>query len=227
MTSSIKERLRGGDIVTVVNVGGANPDAVEMLARYGADIAFIDCEHSGIGLDAASHCIRAARASGIATVVRSWSRDPSVLVQYFDRKADGIVLPHVETAAEAEALIEAARYACGSASADKLLVVQIESRRGAEAVDEIGAVEGIDAVLIGPSDLTWDLSRSRDVEAPETQTVIDHVCARLRAAGKPFGMPVPLGGIDRFRTRGGTFLYHPLEWLVRDALAGLRQRLDR
>lgn len=225
MTAKLKQRIADGETVIVVNAGGANPDAVEMLAKHGADIVFIDCEHTGIGLDAATHCLRAARASGITTVVRTWSRDPAVIVQYFDRKADGIVLPHVESAEEAQALVEVTRYACGAGATEKILIVQIESKKGVEAVDAIGGVAGIDVVLVGPSDLTWDMTRQRDTSVPEVQSAIDHVCARLSAAGKRFGMPVPVAGIARFHARGGTFLYQSLDSLIQSSLHDLRSRV--
>jgi 2-keto-3-deoxy-L-rhamnonate aldolase RhmA len=77
MIQRIKMKLACGEPVIAVNVGG-NPDVVEMLGRYGTDMAFIDCERTGLGLNTATQLIRAARASGLPSVVRSWSREPEV-----------------------------------------------------------------------------------------------------------------------------------------------------
>lgn len=145
MPLPIKEKIASGQYVVVINIGGHNPDAVEMLARVGADLAFIDCERTGLGLESATELIRAARASGIPTVVRSWSKVPEVIVQYLDRKADGIVVPRVDSAEEAASIVELVRYACGKDAANKLVIPQIESRVAVAAIDSMVAVPGIDA----------------------------------------------------------------------------------
>ena len=214
MISAIREKLARGEVVIAVNLGGHNPDIVETLARAGADVAFIDCERTGIGLDAATDLIRAARAARLPAVVRSESKAPEVLVRYLDRRADGIVVPHVDSAAEAAAVVELVRYACGEAAADKLVVVQIETRAAVQAVDAIAAVPGIDVVLIGPNDLAYEMTGRRGARTPDVDAAIEQVAARLRAAKRPFGMPARLGEITRFRALGAVFLYYPVEWLL-------------
>lgn len=210
--------MKRGEVAIAVNLSGRNPDIVEHLARLGADLAFIDCERSGIGLDAATDLIRAARAAGLPCVVRSWSREHEVLVRYLDRKADGIVVPHVDSAEEAAAIVELVRYACGAAAADKLVVVQIESQAAVKAVDAMAAVPGVDVFLIGPNDLSYEMTGTRGARTPEVNRAIEHVAARLRHAGRAFGMPARLDEIARFRALGATFLYYPVEWLLERAL---------
>ena len=63
MTVAVKQKMARGEAAVVVNLAGHNPDLLEPLARWGADVAFIDCERTGIGIDAASDLIRAARAA--------------------------------------------------------------------------------------------------------------------------------------------------------------------
>jgi 2-keto-3-deoxy-L-rhamnonate aldolase RhmA len=214
-------------MIIAVNVGGANPDAVEMLSRAGADIAFIDCERGGVGLDAATHLLRAARASGIAGVVRSWSKEPAILVQYLDRKADGLVIPHVDSVGEANAIVECVRYACGERSSEKLIIAQIESQDAVRAVEDLAQVEGLDAFLIGTNDLAYDMTGKWGIATPELDAAVDHVCEHLRAAKKPFGMPCRIADIRKFRERGGTIAYHTMEWLVERALSEFALELGR
>jgi 4-hydroxy-2-oxoheptanedioate aldolase len=218
---AVKEKLRRGEVVVAVNLGGHNPDIVEHLARLGADVAFVDCERTGIGLDAATDLIRAARAAGLPAVVRSWSREPEVLVQYLDRKADGIVVPHVESAKETTAIVELVRYACGDAAKDKLVIVQIETRAAVKAVDEMAEVPGVDVFLIGPNDLSYEMTGKRGSRTPEVNAAIEHVSGRLRSAGRAFGLPARVGEITQFRATGATFLYYPIEWLLERALEEL------
>jgi 2-keto-3-deoxy-L-rhamnonate aldolase RhmA len=227
MTSALKQKLKSGDVVVAVNVGGTNPDVMEPLARLGADAAFIDCERTGIGLDGAATLISAARAAGLPALVRSWSRAPEALVRYLDRKADGIIVPHVDTPEEAASIAELVRYACGDAAAAKLVVVQIETRAAVNAVDAIALVPGIDVVLLGPNDLAYDMTGRRGARTPEVSQAIEHVAARLRQARRSFGMPARLDEIERFRALGAQFLYYPVEWLLERALGELLRALNR
>jgi 4-hydroxy-2-oxoheptanedioate aldolase len=218
---AVKEKLRRGEVVVAVNLGGHNPDLIEHLARLGADVAFVDCERTGIGLDAATDLIRAARAAGLPAVVRSWSRAPEALVRYLDRKADGIVVPHVESPAEAAAVVELVRYACGDAAPDKLVIVQIETQAAVKVVDAMAAVPGVDVFLIGPNDLSYEMTGTRGARTPEVKAAIEHVASRLRGAGRAFGLPARVGEIAQFRAMGATFLYYPVEWLLERALEEL------
>ena len=221
----LKQRIAAGESVVAVNVGGANPDILEALHRFGADLAYIECHRNGKGHDAATDLIRAARACGLPALVRSWSSDPAVLVQYLDRKADGIVVPHVDDAAQVARIVELVRYACGASAAQKIVVIQIETRRAVEAIDEMAAVDGADVFLIGPNDLAYDLTGTRGVRTLETEQAIDHAASRLRAAGRRFGMPGRFDELAVFRARGCTVLYYPVEWLFERALAELNQAL--
>ncbi len=220
-----KARLAAGETVVAVNVGGANPDLIEALRAHGADIALIDCERTGIGIDAATELIRAARACGLPAIVRSRSADPAELVQYLDRKADGIVVPHVDSPADAAAIVEVVRYACGPAAAAKLVVVQIETRNALDAIDAMARVDGIDVFLIGPNDLAYDLTGVRGARTDETEAALDRITTRLGQAGRRYGMPSRIGELATFRSRGCTFLYYPVEWLLENALRELKCRL--
>ncbi len=228
MTSAVKQKMARGEVATVINLAGHNPDLLDTLARWGADVAFVDCERTGIGLDAATDLIRAARAARLPAVVRSWSRAPEVLVQYFDRKADGIVVPHIDSAEEAASVVELVRYACGEAAArEKLVVVQIETPAAVAAVDAIAAVPGIDVVLLGPNDLSYEMTGVRGNMTAEVERTIEHLAARLRSAGRAFGMPARLEQVARFRAMGATFLYYPVEWLVERAMQELLRETGR
>ena len=224
---ALREKMRRGEVVVAVNVGGRNPDIIETLARAGADVAFVDCERTGIGLDAATDLIRAARAARIPAVVRSWSKAPEAIVRYLDRKADGIVVPHVDTPEEAASYVELVRYACGDGAAGKLVVTQIETLAAVKCAGEMAAVPGIDVLLIGPNDLSYEMTGTRGARTPAVEQAIAQVSATVRAAGRAFGMPARLGELPAFRALGATFLYYPVEWLLERGLAELREVASR
>ena len=224
MSKALKERFARGEPVITVNLGGANPDTLDMLARFGAHLAMVDCERTGLGLEAATDLLRAARAAGIPAVVRSWSPQQEVLVQYLDRKASGLIVPRIESAAQAKAVVETVKYACQDA-AERLVILQIESRAGIAQAKAIAAVPGVDAILIGPTDLAYDMTGQKFKVTDEVHAALDGLCATLREARMPFGMPVNMGDYERFKARGATLVYYPLYQLVERGLAELKQRL--
>ena len=224
----LKQRFRNQQPVIAVNVGGRNPDVMAVLAKAGAHAAFIDCERTGIGLDVATELIRAAKVVGLTTLVRSWSKDPAVLVQFMDRQVDGLVVPHINCAQDAVDVVELVRYACGNDKASsKIIIVQIETRQAIEALDEIIAVPGVDAYLIGPNDLAYSMMGQRSARTPDVLAAITGIAKRLKAAGKPFGLPVKIEELPDFLASGASLLYYPIEWLLTSALEDLTNRLDQ
>lgn len=216
-----QQRLRQGQSVIAVNVGGRNPDILKALATSGADFAFIDCERSGIGLDVATDMIRAAQVAGLAPIVRSWSKDPQVLVQYMDRQACGLVVPHINTAQDAADVVELMHYACGEQAANKSVIVQIETVDAVRNLESIMAVPGVDAYLVGPNDLAYSLMGKRGAQTPEVMATIAKVSQQLQQAGKVFGMPANWAQLEAFKQAGATLLYFPVEWLLDRALREL------
>jgi len=219
--SSHQQRLRDGKTVIAINVGGRNPDVMQVLGQSGAHVAFIDCERTGIGLDAATELIRAARIAGLCSVVRSWSKDPAVLVQYLDRQADGLVVPHINNAQDAADVVELVRYACGPKAQDKTVIVQIETVEAVKNLDSIMAVPGVNAYLIGPNDLAYSMTGQRGGKTPDVLEAVERISKTLHAAGKRFGMPADWSQLENFQNIGATFLYFPIEWLLTKALKDL------
>ena len=222
----LKQRFHDQQPVIAVNVGGRNTDVMAALASAGAHAAFIDCERSGIGLDVATDLIRAAKVVGLTSLVRSWSKDSAVLVQFLDRQVDGLVVPHINCAQDAVDAVELVRYACGDKAADKIVIVQIETREAIENLDDIMAVPGVDAYLIGPNDLAYSLMGQRGARTPEVLAAVDGIANRLKAAGKPFGLPCKLDDLPDFLASGASLIYYPIEWLLASALKDLTARLD-
>ena len=198
-----------------INPGGPSLEAVDLLGSLGLEVLFIDCERTAIGLESIAPMARTAQVHGTAAIVRSHSAYPEDLVRYLDRKIDGIVLPKVESADQALMLVDTVRYACGKQARDKIVIAQIESVEGVRKWKEIAAVEGIDLFLIGPNDLSHSLGFAGDLTHPELVSTLDRLASDLRAAGCAFGLPVPADQMQAWLGKGATFLYHPLEWIIR------------
>jgi 4-hydroxy-2-oxoheptanedioate aldolase len=220
-----QQRLRDGQVVIAVNLAGRNPDVLKPLSQAGAHIAFIDCERTGLGLDAATELIRASHAAGLCPMVRSWSKEPEVLVRYLDRQASGLIVPHIKTVDDVRSAVELVRYACGTQTHEKSLIVQIETVSAVETLETILSVPGVDAYLIGPNDLAYDMTGQRGAQTPPVMETIKRVADQLRQEKKPFGLPAHWDQLPYFTSLGANFLYFPLEWLLQHALQDLRTAL--
>jgi 2-keto-3-deoxy-L-rhamnonate aldolase RhmA len=221
MRTRAKDKIAARQPVIAINAGGVALEAVDLLGGMGLDVLFIDCERTAIGLESVGPMARAAQAHGAAAVVRSHSAHPEDLVRYLDRKIDGIVLPKVESADQAAMLVDTVRYACGKQAGDKIVIAQIESVEGVRRLSDIAAVPGIDLFLLGPNDLSHSMGFAGDLTQPDLMATIDQLASDLRARGCAFGLPVRAEQMREWIDKGATFLYHPLEWLVRPAFSRL------
>lgn len=212
--------LRAGQLVTLVNAGGRNPDLAPMLARCGATAVFVDCERTGIGLDAAGEVMVAARACGLAAVVRPHARDFAQLVQFLDRGADALVVPHIDSIAQVQEAVEAVRYACGDAAGQRSLVIQIETRGALEALADIAGVPGVDGFLIGPNDIAYEFTGQRGKHTAASRDAIENACSLLWRLRRPFGYPARPEDLAQFHQRRATLHYLSVDWLLE---AGMQQ----
>jgi 2-keto-3-deoxy-L-rhamnonate aldolase RhmA len=153
--------------------------AAEIMAEAGYDFLVVDLEHSPTSVESAAEMIRVIDLAGCSPLVRLPEFSPSIIKQVLDAGAHGIVIPNVDSAHLAEAAVRATRYppdgtrgvglhrAQGyghefleyfeSAQRNLVVVVQIESNSAVQNIEKIVAVDGIDAVMIGPYDLSADL----------------------------------------------------------------------
>lgn len=188
-----------------------HPTVAEICAA-GFDFVVIDTEHTAIGLETLTNLLRAVESldEDVSTFVRVEWNDPVVIKRVLDLGPDGVIVPMVETAAEAREAVEAMRYppegvrgaAPGRASAygrtlaeyfetaNETLrtVVQIETERGMENADEIAAVEGVDAVLVGQGDLSASLGILGEWQADAFQSALRTIVDAVHDAGKPLCM---------------------------------------
>lgn len=207
-----------------------SPVMAEIVAGSGVDWVLIDAEHSPNGLESILAQLYAVSAYPAAPVVRVPIGDPVVIKQVLDLGAQNLLVPMVDSAEEAAGLVRAVRYPTGgvrgvgaslarssrwnrvpgylaNASSTVSLTVQVESAASVAAVDEILAVDGVDAIFVGPADLAASMERLGEPSHPE---VVDAVLTALRAAvaaGKPAGVNafVPEEA-ERYLAAGASFV---------------------
>jgi len=201
----------------------ADPFALEMLATAEFDWVVIDGEHAPNDLQTISAQIAVLEGQHSHTVVRIPTGNDWLIKQVLDAGAQTVLVPMVETADEARELARAMRYppegirGAGAAGArasrfgaipdyvqtandEVCLLVQVETRKGMENLDEILDVEGVDGVFIGPADLAADMGHPGASGAPEVKAAIEDMLGRIAASRKAAGI---LGTSDEAAT-----LYH-------------------
>lgn len=217
-------------------VCSGNPIMAEIAAGSGVDWVLIDGEHSPNGLESILAQLYAVSAYPVAPVVRVPFGDPVVIKQVLDLGAQNLLVPMVDSAEQAAEIVRAVRYpaVAGSAaggirgvgaalarsarwnrvehylrdaSSTISLTVQIESAAAIAAVDEIVAVDGVDAVFIGPADLAASMGHLGQPGRPE---VVDAVLTAIRAANAA-GVPVGVNAFvpeeaERFLAEGADFV---------------------
>lgn len=208
-------RNKEGKKTLACNLAFPSLEVVEMAGIAGFDAIFVDGEHGPFGLSDLEAIVRLAHPYGMTVFGRTPNTAPDTITQWLDRGIQGVMAPHVETAEQARTLVEAAYYpplghrswgtgrgnlfndgaalekAGGRpafmawANENTWLFVQIESRRGYENMDDIVAVEGIDAVTFGPFDLGTSLGYAGEGAGhPEIDRVQADIEKRTRDTGK-------------------------------------------
>ena len=228
--NTLKSNLAAGKLQTGVWLTLANPIAAEIAGRAGFDWCLIDAEHGPNDIPLILSQLQALAGTPAQAVVRVPIGQDWVLKQVLDLGAQTIMVPMVNTGADAAraaaamrypgagvrgmgaALARASRYGeivdyVASANDQICLIAQVESRTAIENIDAIAGTQGVDCVFIGPADLSADMGFPGNPDHPEVQAAIDHAITRITAAGKAAGIisfdPAQFAGLAQ---KGVTFL---------------------
>lgn len=203
MSASLRERARRGDRLLGVLLRMPAEELVEMAAVAGFDFVLIDTEHGPADVVALRQHIALASIHGVPVIVRVAQHDTAQVLRILDQGAQGIVAPHLDSAADAAAVVDAAMYppvgSRGFATYSRagrfgltppeehsrwflehtLLIGMVESPAGVAAVGEIVATPRLDGILVGPA----DLAASSGPEDPSVSDSIAAVHAELARSG--------------------------------------------
>lgn len=202
--AALRARLRGRERTFAAWTSLGHPQITEMFCRADVDFVGIDIEHSTISVEQSRDIITAAQGSGSLCLPRVPSHEAAFMRRLLDSGADGIIVPTVESAEQVDTIVAAVKYppvgrrGFGVArahgyghdfdrytadwNATGSIVVQIETIAGVEAAEEIAAHPEVDAVIVGPYDISGSLGIPGRIDDPAVreaaQRVVD-VCARL------------------------------------------------
>jgi 4-hydroxy-2-oxoheptanedioate aldolase len=240
LDTRLPEMLRSGRRLRGIFNSLPSPAIVEMCAYAGFDFVIIDNEHGGADLGVTEHMLRAARASGIVPVIRCFEHD---LPLFLDMGASAVQIPMVETAEQAQRLVDAVRYpplgrrgcafspraagygAFGNGHTQRsnegiALIVMIETPAAIANARAIAEVDGVDAVFVGPNDLAHAMGHGSNWNAPEVHAEIVNALSAISAAKKCAGI-VALSAEDeeRFAALGAHYFANVTTSLITRAFA--------
>jgi 4-hydroxy-2-oxoheptanedioate aldolase len=238
----VKQRLADGKVATIL--GGTNdPDLIDQLGTLDVDGIWLEGEHGGVDFADLGNLTRACDLWGKTSVVRVMDNDYATIYRTLDRGAQGIVVPHVNTRGEAEAVVKAGKFAplgkrgmftsrqgfgvddyLKTANDQSLLIVLIEDIAAVKNLDEIVKVDHIDVFFVAPSDLATSMGHIGNVVHPEVQKTIDGALTKIVESGRVAGTLVNSANVERYTRLGvrvAMAVFFP--WVE----AGARELLER
>ncbi len=230
---SFADRLRGGETLLGTMLTTAAPHWVGIVSAAGLEMVFIDTEHTAIDRREVAWMCRALRAAGIAPLVRIPAPDPYQACMALDDGAVGVIAPYIETVQQVQQLVGAtkrrpltghrlAERLAGHAfepelesytrrrCAENVLLIQIESQRAIDQLSQLIAIDGVDATLLGPHDLTCNMGIPEQYDHPRFVAAVEQMCQLCRDGGVAPGMPWwdPLGPVERYLQLGIQLMFY-------------------
>lgn len=211
--SKLKAKLRSGQpVLGTMIMDLPLPEVVRAIGRAGFDFVIVDNEHAPTSLERNVGLYREAQACGLDLLVRVPDAEYHLIARTLDAGADGVMVPRVETAEQAQAAVAAAKYppqgrrGCGQRpvytqglpvpldeytshlNANTTVIIQVESVQAVADIGRLARVPGVDVALIGPADLTISLGVPGQVEHELMLQAVARVAAGCREAGIASGI---------------------------------------
>jgi 4-hydroxy-2-oxoheptanedioate aldolase len=207
-SNKTKAKLKTGQPVFGVISTSDDPQLAELFGIAGFDYYMLDAEHGLIDPAQAVNVVRACELADMTPMIRIGSKDPKLVLPYLDAGMMGIMMPGLETLEEVQMLVEAVKYAplgkrgvglsrasghmanAGEAAEyiefsnqETMVIIQFEDEKLLDNFSALCAVDGLDACMIGPRDLSLTMGFPDGPNHPEVQTVIDKAIGVMKEAG--------------------------------------------
>ncbi len=213
MTDSLVQKLENRELLMGSIMTLASPEIAEIFAGIGYDWLWVDVEHSTLTVQDVQRIVQATHGK-CHCVVRAPSTDEVWIKKLMDTGVDGILFPHVNSGAEAERIVRKCKYPpegtrsvgisrahgygltfqeyVDRANREVAIVLQIEDIEAVKNVDSIVQVQGVDAIMIGPYDLSGTMGKPGKVSDDDVQREIE----KVRQACEVADLPIGIFGID-------------------------------
>jgi len=240
--NTLKQRLYAGKAAFGVMCTFPSPPVVEMLGHLGFDWILLDNEHGSITVDTAEACIVAAELNGMAPIVRPVGNRAEIIAPFLDRGAWGVQVPHVNTADEARAAVDAVKYGpeghrgifsggrpagygfkgatadyAREANRQTLVCLMLEEVEAIENLPELVTVPGVDVYFIGSGDLSQSMGHTGQPTHPEVQQVMERGIKTITGAGRIAGCSCPDNLIPKFLGLGVQYFHSGVNRLLQQS----------
>jgi 2-keto-3-deoxy-L-rhamnonate aldolase RhmA len=243
-----KAKLAAGEPAFGCFVRTPEPQLIEYVGMLGWDFLVFDAEHGPLQPREVEDLCRAIEPRGTTPMVRVTTNDAPTILRFLDIGTHGVHVPWVNTAADAERAVRAVKYTprgirglAGSrasewglrepiadyverANRETLVVIQIETQDAVDAIDDYLAIDGIDVLFLGPTDLSQSLGHPGDLRHPDVLAAMDRVADAVVGSDKVLG--IYAGSVDMTKEwleRGARYFTTSLEPFLRD---GMRAHLN-
>ena len=244
-----KAKLAAGQPAFGCFVRTAEPQLSEYIGMLGWDFLVFDAEHGPLQPAQIEDLCRAVEPRGTTPIVRVTTNDAPTILRFLDTGAHGVHVPWVNSATEAERAVRSVKYTprgirglAGSrasewglrepigdyvqrANRETLVVIQVETQDAVDAIDEYLAIDGIDVLFLGPTDLSQSLGHPGDLRHPDVLRALERVADAVIGTDKTLG--IYAGTVDMTKEwldRGARYFTTSLEPFLRD---GMRAHLQQ
>jgi 4-hydroxy-2-oxoheptanedioate aldolase len=250
--NTTRQKLASGGVAIGCIINEYAPVALELVGALDFDFVMIDCEHGSMGLGEVENLVRAAESFDITSLARVPDHAPSTILRFLDRGVQGVIVPHVNTAQQAQDVVRAARYhpegersMAGTRAHDYMVgttraeatrflneqVMVLPMCEHVEAIQNLNAilkVPGIDVIHIAANDLTQSMGFP---DPAEVRAAMLDAIARTRAAGVAAGVggnnPSDAAGVAELIKAGANFVTISLTGLIQVGAAKFRADLQK
>jgi 4-hydroxy-2-oxoheptanedioate aldolase len=210
--NTTKAKLNNGETVVGCFVRYAEPSLAEFVALQGWDFLVFDGEHGPLEARDVEDLCRATDVHNVTPIARVPTNQQHILLRFLDTGVQGVHVPWVNSAADADAAVRGVKYAprgvrglAGTRASDwgmsgplgeyteianreTLVVIHIETMEAVDAIDDYVAVDGIDVLFIGPTDLSQSIGVPGQVHHPEVEAAMKRVAKVVTASDKTLGL---------------------------------------
>lgn len=240
LENTTKRKLQEGRAVYGCFVRQAEPTLAEFVAMQGWDFLIFDGEHGSLEARDIEGLARACELHDVTPLARVTANQPQIILRFLDAGAHGVQVPWVNTAAEVESVITAAKYGprgerglAGSrqggwgntealaeftvrANRETMVIVHIETAAAAAAAEDYIEVDGVDVLFIGPTDLSHSLGHPGNPGHPDVQQVMNRVAEVVVASDKALGIFVgSKASAADWYDRGARYIATGLEGIIK------------
>lgn len=234
--NELKEKLAKGKAVFGVMANDPSPPVLELLGYSGFDWVLLDNEHGDITVNTISNCVRACEASGLVPIIRPIVNRMDVITPFLDMGVYGVQVPHINTPAEAIAVVDAVKYPPAGkrgffranrnnrfglgilpgeylelANKETMVCLMIEDIEGVSNAQSIAAINGVDVVFVGAGDLSVSMGYPGQSSHPEVIQAVEEAVKGVLRSGKIAGCSCPDEDVALWLQKGVRF-FHSSVW---------------